>query len=178
MHKSNFCPQNKKCPLTCLKGKVFPVQGYSPPGTTRRCRPNQSTRRSPPPHQSAQWTKIPTITEKNGMGSHNWTITECSEIAGRKAAQTSLRWNQRNWEVHSRTFTTRTDQSRQRTVCSQLLLCKESRWKTTTSTRLLTPKQVHQEELKCVPTNSPSNQPTGRMNPVHKVRHKMGIQQH
>ena len=68
----------------------------------------------------------------------------------------------------------RNNQSRQRAICSQLLLREESRWKATTSTTLPTPKQIHEEKRKRVPTNLSSNQQTGGMHSVYKVRHKMG----
>ena len=72
----------------------------------------------------------------------------------------------------------RNDQSWQRALCSQLLLCEESRRKITTSTRLPTPKQVHEKEQKRIPINSPSNRQTSRMHPVYEIRHNMGIQQY
>ena len=45
------------------------------------------------------------------------------------------------------------------------------------STRLPTSKQVYKKESEHIPTNSPSDRSTGRVYPVYKIRHKMGIQQ-
>ena len=151
------------------------MQSHGTPGTTRRCRPNQSTRRVPPTCKSVQQTKISTITKENSVGPRNWTTTECPEITSRKIAKTSARWNQGNRKIYGRTPTTRNNQSWQRTLHSQLLLHKEGGRKTTTSARLPTPKQIHKEEQECVPTNPPSNRQAGRMHPIHKVQHKMGV---
>ena len=121
---------------------------------------------------------IPMTAKENSMGSHNWTTTKCPKITGRKTAQTSPGWNQGNQKVHSRTPTNRHNQGRQRTICSKLLLCKESRWETMTSSRLPSTKQIHEEELKHIPTNPTSDRPISGMHPVYKIQHKMGVQQH
>ncbi len=60
-------------------------------------------------------------------------------------------------------------------LCRKLLLCKEEGWKITTSTRLQTNQQMDHEELKCLPTNSPSYRQIMQMHPLYKSQRPMGI---
>ena len=112
------------------------------------------------------------------MGPRNRTTAKCPKIASRKAAKTSPRQDSRNQQIYGETPTMRNNQSREGTIRGQLFLRKEGRWKTTTSTGLLTTEQIHEEKLKRIPINSPSNRQISRMHPVYKIRYQMGVQQH
>ena len=126
--KSNLCPKNQKHSLTHPKRKILLMPGHHPPRTPRRCRFNQSTWRIPSLWESLQQTKIPKVAKENSMGPCNWTTTKCPEITGRKTTQTSPRQDQGNRKIYHRTLIKGHNQGGKRTICSQLLLRKESRW--------------------------------------------------
>ena len=63
-----------------------------------------------------------------------------------------------NPQIHIRTPGPRNNSNLQISLHSRFLLCQEERWKTLASTRLLTPKQMDEEEQEYLPINKPGHQ--------------------
>ena len=134
-----------------------------------------SPKRIPKTQQSIQWSQIPKTSPVNCMGPHHRVTTRSTKHSPRETTSTHPRRKRQNAQVCARTPQQRDNLHIQVTLCGQLLLHEEKGWKTTTSTRLPTHKQMDKEEQECVPSHSSSHQLSQWMHQVYNCRHLLGV---
>ena len=124
--------------------------------------------------QSIQWGWIPKTSPVNCMGPHYRIATRSTKYSPRKTTPTHPRRKKWDAQIHARTPQKRDNLHIQITLCGQLL-CEEKGWKTMTSTRLPTHKQMDKEEQECIPSHSSSHWLPQWMHQVYNCRHLLGV---